>query len=704
MDDTSASAGVTLDTVIRDVIEASKVPAKRRQAGIRSRVEELTSLAYERGVLPEDLTELVDLITTPSHLDQASLAAIVKNLYPVEKVSEEALLKVVGCLGHGQLKPSLTIQALLLRWIILVYHSIGNQNVLSQAYSVLFNLIDTAAVRPQLCHLLALITRRKHVRPYRIKAVITLCSQTGNDLSLRGLLRVYKNYYPEITVEGKASAFKHPDPQWRIRLDEIQAVHRQRRELDSQGPQNGFQVKHRYINRIKGSKGAAIPVVYTSRAHENSVTLEEIDNVDSFVQNIEKIELPNQLVAVLVDPLLQKLMVLRQDHEASRRASNWIMACISDLATGDGDRAMLLDTLEIIRDYAAVAKTLAHFFLDFIRDILRNSPDSYDARDVIMECLPYTPLAEWSELYSSTFQPLEAVALDNTPESQLSLLEFYTSLLRRWTNILMALDEAPAHSASTISSLIEHVNKLCLTVLQTSPTASTHLTIVDFYETAACMLTDQTFLERVQITIPSPYLVYILQFSQSLAVVSRICGVLALYKQGLEKARTKSAEQQLPPYETKHINTFNGFLVDICNCFWRGRAFSDTDTNAQGCLVPQSVIPSLAKYLTSLDKDLALVAAFTLSLSPLLSLQSISYVRELEDAELETGSGELRARHAGPVTQSSLAQLRLRGGLAMTWQEYRSGVLKYLSGKGMDGIPEFMYNTMKNLRETRAAA
>lgn len=44
-------------------------------------------------------------------------------------------------------------------------------------------------------------------------------------------------------------------------------------------------------------------------------------------------------------------------------------------------------------------QTLPHFFLDFIRDILRNSPDSYDARDVIMECLPYTPLAEWSGKY-----------------------------------------------------------------------------------------------------------------------------------------------------------------------------------------------------------------------------------------------------------------------------------------------------------------
>ena len=93
------------------------------------------------------LSELVDLVTKPSFLDQASLNAIVKVLYPAEIVSSDIVLKVVGCLGHGQLKPSLPIQAALLRWLIMVYHAIDKPAILSRAYAVLFTLLDTAAIR-----------------------------------------------------------------------------------------------------------------------------------------------------------------------------------------------------------------------------------------------------------------------------------------------------------------------------------------------------------------------------------------------------------------------------------------------------------------------------------------------------------------------------------------------------------------------------
>lgn len=138
---------------------------------IKPTVADLASALYEAGALPDELTRLIHLITRPNHLDQATRGVTVRNLYPAAKVPKETLLDVLGCLGHGELKPSLAIQALLLRWLIMVYNVLEEPGVLSQAYAVLFNLLDTAALRPQLCHLLALVTRRKHVRPFRIQAV-----------------------------------------------------------------------------------------------------------------------------------------------------------------------------------------------------------------------------------------------------------------------------------------------------------------------------------------------------------------------------------------------------------------------------------------------------------------------------------------------------------------------------------------------------
>ena len=68
-------------------------------------------------------------------------------MYPSGKVGDELVLRFVGALGHGQLKPSLPLQALFLRWLVMVYHMLQSPTVLSQAYAVLFNLLDTAAIR-----------------------------------------------------------------------------------------------------------------------------------------------------------------------------------------------------------------------------------------------------------------------------------------------------------------------------------------------------------------------------------------------------------------------------------------------------------------------------------------------------------------------------------------------------------------------------
>jgi centromere protein I len=64
-------------------------------------------------------------------------------------------------------------------------------------------------------------------------------------------------------------------------------------------------------------------------------------------------------VAVLADPLLQKFLLLRPDAEGSSRISNWLMACLGDVASGDADSDIFLDMVEIIHDYAVATKVSA---------------------------------------------------------------------------------------------------------------------------------------------------------------------------------------------------------------------------------------------------------------------------------------------------------------------------------------------------------
>lgn len=234
--------------------------------------------------------------------------------------------------------------------------------------------------------------------------------------------------------------------------------------------------------------------------------------------------------------------------------------------------------------------------------------------------------------------------------------------------------------------------------------------ILSFYECSAALVSLPTLSSNVRITTPPSALVYSLHFTTSLAILSRLCAILAHYKRAFETAMSKPVASSSPTnpgqsqeaYPKDYVNHFNGFLMDICNCLWRSRAFNTSDTNALGCLLPSNITPILNSYVSSLDTGLSLQSLFSLSYSPVLCNLSISFLRELED-KANNGTG-VAIRHAGPVTQKSLIVLGKEGGLELTWPQYRLGVLKYLEDKGVRGVGELMYNTMKHLMAQREGA
>ncbi|KAH6611112.1 hypothetical protein Trco_001132 [Trichoderma cornu-damae] len=718
----SSSAAEEIGALVRDVAAASKIPAKSRAVSIKPTVATLASLAYENGLLPTELDELIDLLVTPSHLDQASLAALVRNLYPVARVSHHVAIRVIGALGHGKLKPSLNLQAALLKWLIMVHHVLETPAVLAQAYSVLFNLLDTATIRPNVCHLLALITRRKHVRPYRIQALLNLSRQTANDPYLIGLLRVFKDYYPEIIlgelVRGKASAFKHPDASWKERLQEIQEAYALQADKGSRVALGGFQV-NRPTGRAQGRR--VVPTVHTSHVTEvnavNSVTLEEVENVTSFVQNMDRIELPNQLVAVLADPLLQKLLLLRPNAEAYQRVANWLGSVLQNVLDGDADEATLWEVLDVVKDFVVQSKSVPPVLLSFFARFFQQWNGS-GQRGYILQILSYTPLLDFHgkyllavpeyELYERILQPLELATLDNAPSSQVDMLALYTHILGHWTAILRSGDPIPAHANASLTALIRHTGKLSLALLQTSPTEPVNIAIIEFYEQAVRLVSDDALKYYIRIELPPSELIYIFLFSSSVATVSRLCDILACYKKGFEMAMSTKARNDgsnridALSYDRAYVNLYNGYLMDICNCFWRSRAFSDADTNSHGCMMPRPTISKLTSYVSSVDKTFSLPSMFSLSFSPVLCLQSIHSVRDLEDAAIG-GDGSIRTRHAGPVTQTTLSKLAIAGGIQLSWQEYRIEVLRSLGEKHLGGIAELLKNTMTVLKNSMDA-
>lgn len=297
---------------------------------------------------------------------------------------------------------------------------------------------------------------------------------------------------------------------------------------------------------------------------------------------------------------------------------------------------------------------------------------------------------------------MEAAILHREARSHAALFALYTRILRHWTSLLFANETIPPHASETISALVQHVNHLAQTISQSSPTVASEAFILDFYEQLVRLVSDNTLRNHIKIELPPPSLIYTLLFSTSLQTVSRLCRTLALFKKGFETAMSSRSVSYKRPY----VNMYNGFLMDICNCLWRSRAFSDADSNAVGCLIPRPVVAILTEYVSSVDNSAALVSLFGVSYSHVLCYQSIQCVRDMEDEEMAKGTS-IQTRHAGPVTQASLARLAVSGGMELSWQEYRIRVLESLGAKGFPGVAELLKSTMttlKNAMEGRASS
>ena len=86
-------------------------------------------------------------MTQKTELDQSSTTALIKNLYPAQRVADGVVVAVVGALGQGKGKPSPASQNALVRWLITIYDILEDPKILSRLYGVLFGLLDMISLR-----------------------------------------------------------------------------------------------------------------------------------------------------------------------------------------------------------------------------------------------------------------------------------------------------------------------------------------------------------------------------------------------------------------------------------------------------------------------------------------------------------------------------------------------------------------------------
>lgn len=550
------------------------------------------------------------------------------------------------------------------------------------------------SLRAHVCHILSLVTRRKHVKPFRIQALLELKRNVGNEQPLNALLQVYKNYYPDVIVGDvgsfKAGVFSHPNPEWMQRLLSIQ-------ETDAaSNPNLQHKASFRTVRQVREQskrrkiRQIDLPEAHTFQAVESSVTLEEVQSADDFVEKLYEFELPNQMVAVLEDSLLQKLLTLRPNDSSQDRINNWLAACLEDElrlsknpTPGASSRTGALLT-KIFR-YTRSERKLLPSVADFLQDYLR-SWDGVANIDSLLGLVCYIPCQGFEVLHVEYLGRIEEVLLESKNEkSGAKLLEFYSELLRRWAvifNCQFSKSGDLEAESKYLQKIVNHVGDICLRLVQEYGCLSGIAdAILSFYECASSVPWEKA---SFRIVLPPRPLVYHFIFVGDPMLISRICGILIEYKQPITLWEKHSSQTEGDKNEILH---FNGYCMDICSLLWQNRAFvrgehKFIDPADSACNIHRHIVAKLKNDAAersagkSIDspkqRDRYLFKMYSLSTSGAL-------------AQLAKEKIPANARSVRPVTVESLSR---------EFTEYRKELLDDLYEKGLIGLQQLIYGSM----------
>ncbi|KAF2640917.1 Mis6-domain-containing protein [Massarina eburnea CBS 473.64] len=699
----------SLHDALESLERASRTPAKQRAVKVSSVVDVVCNHAFEHGLDEEALRDVVQIAARKTDLDQTSVTTLLKNLYPAQRVSAEIVATVVAALGQGKGKPTPGTQNGLVKWLALVHEVLEEPDVLSRLYGVLFNMLDMISIRTPLCHLLSLITRRKHVKPFRIQHLLEFSRSLGNEPALQGLLRIYKDYYPDIIL-GSTSTTRNsfpprPDPEWRSRLLAIQD---QSAAAASAVEHNGFKVLRKGSKRIKAS---LIPDVHTFHANEASVTLEGIDNVGDFVEKLDRIEPPGQLISFLTDPLLQKFVDLKPSPIVERRIELWLSTCLEEqynaVKEGTADHPYLSEVLDGLLKHAQYTKTLLPIVQAFLKEYLLLWDGIQDV-DSILGLLSYISLQPFEEAYATFLQPAETALTTNNPNAYTHLLHFYTTLLRHWMNQTPTLPPKPTPALShphqnTLSNLTTHVSNLSTSLLLSHPAvgpdAPQTSPILSFYEHLSTTSTPH----RHPILLPPVPLTSTLILSASPTTLSRTAAIIASYKSAFNSHPSPIRDYYAPDT----IDSFNVTIRDVYHLLWISRALTTSYTSDTGALKSLGLYcapelrDALHEYLGTIDRDYAIQTAFSISHNPALAAMAATVWRDVEEREIVANGYDREGItwHKGPVGMRSLDVLRRNGGVDVDWEGFRIEVLAWMEGRGLGGLKEFLWASSDTLRK-----
>ncbi|KAK3603764.1 hypothetical protein CHS0354_023383 [Potamilus streckersoni] len=619
------------DAVNYLVTADSKLRIKGNEA-LHKSLEVIERTATSLGLSPDQILQLVDVAASGKQGETVS-KKLIKLLIPATKVPETAVLKAISWICTN--RPSMTIQCLLIRWIIVVYDYIDRRDRLHGLYGLLFRFLHFHSLLPYMCQLLYFLTRREDVKLYRVRQLLELQKNLGQQPYLTGLLLIYKHYQPGLLSvvinRNYKSLFPTYDRKWgaMVRLIQEKSNPLERSQNDTVLERLQPKLDTSYMAAAsKRRKLDCIPDIHSNASRADFakggfsklnllngtvVPFVHISTFGKLLESIDKIEFPNQMGAVLKSRLLQHVISYSSDKVAVTRFQFWLQATLHEV---------LLDyPLENGNEYTARLLRLLKSFQDFLQEgipVLDAVLSSYicqwnglDNRCLILKLLARCRLHQFSYFRESILNPLGKLFFSSAVYFKCQTIQALTDMLQNQVAVerlhheelvsyqtqsdinttkskpmsVLFWEEEGEEDFKTVDfvrEFIQFVSQLCLVALQCgrSHPLLEHC-ILNFLEMAS-------FLHKCYqvpfVVFPPASLCVRLLFSTNPYTVSRLCSVISRFKCVFQSLKMQQNTGQLEGRRNESfesVTEVNKTILCLINALWRCKAFDHSEEARQ---------------------------------------------------------------------------------------------------------------------------
>lgn len=609
-----------LDEAVKYFTEGRESIKIRGNTQLQLHLDSLESISSTKGLTPEHIIDLVDVIGSCKHTESIC-SKLIKFLTPATVVPEKAVVNTVSYMCTN--KPSTNIQCLLLRWILVVYDYIETKDDLHKLYGLIFYFLDNQTMMPYVCHLLFLLTRKEDVRLFRVRKLLNLQNRVGAQPYLIGLLSIYKLYYPNLVSmvlpKNKKLFFPSKDGKWKITIERVQQNRDNQTTLDSTMASERLHLadssQHRGAPRSKRLKTDPVPIVHSNASsstgrpgkdvieamlYQNKPFV-QISDLKTLMERPDYIEPPSQIGSVLRSDILQHFMSYSFDAVSVTRFSYWVQAVlyeeILDRTVAAEDTERINGLLNRIVNFSKFLQEGIPAVDQFLASFLHRW-NGDDFRLCIFRLITYHRFCSFQRLHDNILEPLRKLFFCSSVFVKCQVILCLTSLLhniaafewpreleRRKTVVtddqassalssLFQEDTEDFNPVATILELVKYINNMCVLgqQIENSHNLLIHSNLT-FVELVASLFSQYSI---PVVPFPSKEIFFRPFFHENAMGPARVCSILNMYKEALEKQKKQKIGVEFDELARKSstIHKCNDLILDVSDALLRNRAFT----------------------------------------------------------------------------------------------------------------------------------